>query len=228
MNLNIESLSQALDLPIPTVERWVRQGRIPVKKRGISYIFSKTVIEKWARKHHLPFVLPQSSQAAAADETAETLVTALENGDIFHNIAGDSVHSVLLDAVERITFMEQDQKECLYDQLLERERLTSTGIGHGIAIPHPRSPISGTIAQPAIVTCFLDQSIDYRALDDKPVFVLFILISPSVKQHLQLLSRLSFCLRNESFIRFLKEKPPASLLFKEIANVEKELDVGEK
>jgi PTS system nitrogen regulatory IIA component len=118
-------------------------------------------------------------------------------------------------------------KKELYRLLLERERLTSTGIGKGIAIPHPRDPLSDTLKNPLISTCFLENPVDFGAVDDRPVFVLFILLSQSIEIHLHLLSRFSFCVRDNSFVEFLKKSPDEASFFAKIADFEKQLDRAE-
>jgi nitrogen PTS system EIIA component len=60
-------------------------------------------------------------------------------------------------------------------------------------------------------------------VDGLPVFVLFILLSPSVKIHLHLLSRLAFCVRDASFVDFLKQVPSPEELLEKVKNLENAL-----
>ncbi len=110
--------------------------------------------------------------------------------------------------------------------MLEREALTSTGIGRGVAIPHPRTPLSDALKAPSITTCFLEKPIDFNSVDDRPVFVMFILLSTSVKVHLHLLSRLSFWVRSAAFVDFLKTAPDPDALFARVVEFEAQLDGG--
>ena len=55
------------------------------------------------------------------------------------------------------------------DSLLAREKLGSTAMGHGIAIPHVRNPVILHITRPAVTICFLKQPIDFQAIDGQPV-----------------------------------------------------------
>ncbi len=78
----------------------------------------------------------------------------------------------------------------IFDSLLNRERLGSTGLGHGVAIPHGRS--AGTQqAIAAMVT--LDNGVDYDAPDHQPVDILFALVVPeeSTDEHLKTLAQLA-------------------------------------
>jgi PTS system nitrogen regulatory IIA component len=103
---------------------------------------------------------------------------------------------------------------------LARENLQSTGIGEGVAIPHVRNPIVLHVPRPIVTLCFLDQPIDFGALDGKPVHALFSLICPTVRAHLALLSRLAFALHDERFKRVIAERGPADEVLAEARRVE--------
>jgi PTS system nitrogen regulatory IIA component len=62
------------------------------------------------------------------------------------------------------------------------------------------------------------------AVDSRPVFVLFLLLSPTPREHLQILSRLSFCVRDDAFVAFLKDRPDTDDFFARIAAFEQALD----
>jgi len=78
----------------------------------------------------------------------------------------------------------------LFDSLISRERLGSTGLGHGVALPHGR--ISGLEA-PIAAFMSLPTGVDYDAIDSQPVDLLFALLVPaeSTDEHLQILARLA-------------------------------------
>jgi PTS system nitrogen regulatory IIA component len=80
--------------------------------------------------------------------------------------------------------------EIVFERLLERERLGSTGLGHGIALPHARMKEVGE-AIGAFVQ--LQSGVDFDAIDEKPVDLAFALLVPesATEIHLQLLSRLA-------------------------------------
>ena len=101
--------------------------------------------------------------------------------------------------VEHMRLPDEVDREFVLRVLLARERLQSTGIGDGLAIPHVRNPIVLHVSRPMITLCFLERAIEFDALDGKPVFALFSLISPTVRAHLRLLSRLAFGLNQAGF-----------------------------
>jgi nitrogen PTS system EIIA component len=223
MKLTIDEVAQCLDVPSSTVERWIRQGRIPVGKSGGECVFQRPILEVWAKKHNLSFMLPPKKVKKNLEGKPVSLFNAMVFGGVNYGIEGDSVSEVLESAVKNIAFLDQIGQETLLGKLLEREEMASTGIGRGIAIPHPRTPLDESMEEPVIITCFLERPLDYRAIDGLPVFVLFILLSPSIKIHLQLLSRLAFCVRDGSFVDFLKQVPAHEELFEKVENLENAL-----
>lgn len=91
----------------------------------------------------------------------------------------------------------------IFDSLLSRERLGSTGLGHGIAIPHGRLK-DGQRTIGALIK--LQQGIDYDALDQQPVDLLFALLVPeeSTEEHLQLLAKLAEMFSNREVVAQLR------------------------
>ncbi|MFP4682249.1 MAG: PTS sugar transporter subunit IIA [Ectothiorhodospira sp.] len=78
----------------------------------------------------------------------------------------------------------------IFDSLLARERLGSTGLGHGVAIPHGRLEGAGEACAALLK---LDRGVDYDAPDNEPVDLLFALVVPadSTDEHLQILAVLA-------------------------------------
>lgn len=224
MKMTINEVAQCLRLPVSTVERWIRQGRIPIQRTENGYIFNESALEKWATMYKLPFSLPEKINTTPNKPRMEKLMPAMKRGGLLYDIKGNDVETVLKNAVENIHFLSSAIKEELYRRLLERERLTSTGIGKGVAIPHPHDPLADVLTNSIISTCFLEKPVDFNAVDGKPVFVMFILLSPSTKRHLHLLSRLSFCIRDDAFVESLKTIPDSKAFFIKITDCEKQLD----
>lgn len=228
MKLTIHEIAQSLYLPLGTIRRWIRQGRIPIHKSGSGFVFNEAILSKWAATHNLTFSPPQKDLEKHGNPELVGLSSAIKRGGVFYDVKGKDVASTLKAAVEKVNVLTNHSKDKLYQRLLERENLTSTGIGKGVAIPHPHKPLQEADFLPFITTCFLETPIEFAALDGKLVFVLFILLCPSVKSHLHLLSRLAFCIRDDSFVDFLKTYPSTDKLLLKIAGFEKQLDQAEQ
>ena len=100
----------------------------------------------------------------------------------------------------------------IFDVILQRERLGSTGVGNGIAIPH------GKLAHlPAIIGLFarLDQPVDFEALDDQPVDLVFLLLAPegAGADHLKALSRIARVLRDPTMVAKLRASDTESAIY---------------
>lgn len=91
----------------------------------------------------------------------------------------------------------------IFDVVLQRERLGSTGVGAGIAIPHGKlkglSKITGIFAR-------LETPVDFEALDDQPVDLVFMLLAPegAGADHLKALSRIARALRDQDLVARLR------------------------
>ena len=100
----------------------------------------------------------------------------------------------------------------IFDTLMQRERLGSTGVGRGIAIPHGR--MAGL---PRIVSVFarLDEPIDFEALDNEPVDLIFLLLAPEQAgaDHLKALARISRLLREPSTIERLRSSRDRAAIY---------------
>ncbi len=220
MKMTVDQIVCALALPQRKIERWIRQGRIPLNRRGDICLFDRLALERWAEQHHLRFSTDTHPSANGKRPPSENLCAALDQGGIHYHIEGQAVDAIIGNAVERLTVVAPEIKPNLVAKLMERENLTSTGLGNGIAVPHPREPESLTITTASISACYLKTPVDFKALDGKPVSLLFILLSPSVRTHLQLLSRLSYCLRNRAFVTFLHSSPQPDKLRERFAAME--------
>ena len=220
MKMTIDQIACALALPQRKIERWIRQGRIPLNRRGNMCFFDRLALERWAAAHHLKFSTANNATGECQPAAAENLLSALEEGGIHYNIAGQEDDAIIVNAVERLTVIDAETKPDLAAKLMEREKLTSTGLGNGIAVPHPREPESLSITEASISVCYLANPVDFNALDGKPVSLLFVLLAPTVRIHLQLLSRLSYCLRDRAFVTFLHSRPQPDKLLARFAAME--------
>jgi PTS system nitrogen regulatory IIA component len=198
MQLGVRDVSKLLNVSEKTIYRWVSQGILPAYRVNEQYRFNRAELLEWATSRRM------NVSAALFDEPESStpipsLVEALQAGGIFYRLSGHDKESALRAVVEHMRLPEEVDREFLLRVLLAREALQSTGIGDGIAIPHVRNPIVLHVPRPTITLCFLEKAVDFGALDGKPVHVLFTLVSPTVRAHLRLLSRLAFALHDPGF-----------------------------
>lgn len=140
------------------------------------------------------------------------IVQMIRSGGVYYHISGVTAEAVFHDAVSRIPLPASVDQETLLTGLLEREKLMSTSIGYGVALPHPRVPLVSDPADERIYVCYLDRGVHFDAMDGIPVHVLFLILSSSTGNHLGILSGLSYLLQQQSFREALRTKPDTAEL----------------
>ena len=105
----------------------------------------------------------------------------------------------------------------IFDSLIGRERLGSTGLGAGVALPHGR--VNG-LREPIGALAVLRQGIDFDAIDSKPVDLLFALLVPeeSTDEHLQILARLAAMFSDQDFCMRLRDCRDSDQCFELVNN----------
>jgi PTS system nitrogen regulatory IIA component len=137
-----------------------------------------------------------------------TLAAALTTGGELRDVSGDSKETVLREVVNRMELTSGIDREFLWQLLVNREVSGSTGVGGGIALPHPRHPVVLPVGAPGITLCFLRHAIDFGALDGLPVDTFFVLVSRSVRSHLTLLAQVATALNDQQFRGLVVRKAP--------------------
>jgi nitrogen PTS system EIIA component len=199
MQIDVKEAARLLSVSEKTIYRWIKQGDLPAYRINDMYRFNRAELLEWATARRVGVSPDIFADGAPAEETLPGLEEAIRAGGIHYRVAGSAKAEVLASVVELMQLPEEVDKKFLLSVILARESLGSTGFGGGIAIPHVRNPIVLHIPRPAITLCFLETPIEFGAIDGKPVSTLFTLVSPTVRAHLHLLSRLTFGLRRPEF-----------------------------
>lgn len=201
-----------LGVSAETVRRWARQGRLGVLQPTGEFQVNLAELQAWARDQGLRLQEPSSSSASVAASRAQSLpplCAALARGRILSGVAGSTLEEVLHALVVAAPLVDAADRNALLKQLKEREAMASTGLGSGVALPHPRSPSAAFVREPIVIIATLAKPVDWRALDGKPVHSVILLVSPTPQQHLQVLSRIAFLLREPRFLGALERRAAA-------------------
>jgi PTS system nitrogen regulatory IIA component len=122
----------------------------------------------------------------------------------------------LQELAARAAELSGQSERAIFEILLQREKLGSTGVGNGIAIPHGKLPklnkLFGLFAR-------LDRPIDFEALDGQPVDLVFLLLAPegAGADHLKALARVARLLRDSDTVRKLRNSRDAEALYAVLA-----------
>ena len=131
---------------------------------------------------------------------------------ILANLKAGSKKQALQDMARRAAELTGQHERAVFDVLLERERLGTTGVGHGIAIPHGKLPglerVHGVFAR-------LERPIDFDAIDEQPVDLIFLLLAPehAGADHLKALARVSRLLRDQGMCDKLRGSDSADAIY---------------
>ena len=136
----------------------------------------------------------------------------IDQDSVLLNLKSSSKRQALMELSKRIADNNNLSEREIFDVLLEREKLGSTGIGEGIAIPHGK--LKGL---EKICGCFvrLNKPIDFESIDGKPVDLIFLLLAPenSGVQHLKALALMSRIMGNKTFCNKLRSSDSAESIF---------------
>ncbi len=116
------------------------------------------------------------------------------------------------------------KKERLVQVLMEREKLGTTGIGEGIAIPHGKIDV---LKAPLLSFGRSKKGINYGSIDNRPVHLFFLLVAPenSSGLHLHILARIAKLLKNNKFKKRLLEAKTKDEIYKIIIEADKEINI---
>jgi len=201
MQIGMREAAGLLGVPEKTLMKWIRDDSLPAVKVGGQFRFNRTELLEWATSRQIPVSSELfSTEKRDGESCAAGLWRAIQAGGIRYDVPGTDRHSVLEHTLGLMPIPGDIDRAFLLQVLEAREDLSSTGIGDGIAIPHVRNPIVLSIPEPMITLAFLEKSVEFGAIDGRPVHTLFMMISPTVNSHLDILSRLAFALRQPAFM----------------------------
>ncbi len=217
MILTLKELAEYLKISERSVQRMVKSGQIHGSKLGGQYRFNGSEIDriffqdKGASEDYVPlselthtmFEIPISrlitENRVVLDMKATCMAEAIEEltpPDVFNNL--------VLDINE------------LRSKCLEREKLLNTGVGKGLAIPHPRDPVTSLRAPGCVVIGISKKGVDYSAkfknikeglpdivsspVDGEPIRLFFFICAQNIELHLHLMGKIATLARDKAFI----------------------------
>lgn len=181
------------------VYRWVDDGEIPFRRVRDQVRFNRTDLLEWATSRRLSVSLEAFDADLDPEDRAPSLARALERGGAHRDLQATDRDSALRAAVAATPLPTSVEREFLVDVLVAREHSCSTAIGEGIAIPHVRQPVVAPGAMVLVSVSFLREAVPFGAADGKPVATVFLIVSPTVRTHLQMLAHLARALLDPGF-----------------------------
>jgi nitrogen PTS system EIIA component len=223
LQLTVRDVAGIFNISEKTVFNWIKHRNLPVYHVDEAYRFSRSELLEWASATHTDVTSEIINTSDQDPLLMPCLDEAIQAGGVNYGVSGTDKASVLDSVVQSLNLPGEVDRSFLYQVLLSRESLGSTGIGDGIAIPHVRNPIVLQIPRSMISLSYLEHAVDFGALDGRPVSILFTLISPTVRTHLNLLSKLSFALSDARFKTVIKQQASPDAILAEARRIEEKL-----
>lgn len=211
MELHSNEVAQLLHLPEAEVRERALAGQLPHMEFQGRLRFNRQAILEWALERGHPLHLGVAPAGPVAGGLP-SLLDLFSPRHFYYDVPGANFAEVLGAALARFQLPPDADKDLIHDLLLSREKLMSTALGDGLAIPHLRVPVVVDAPGPLLGVFFTREPIEMGALDGKPVHTLFLLLSLTPKQHLELLARLASLFREAAFVDLLRSRASAGVL----------------
>lgn len=211
--LTLAEVASYLKIAEKTVLRMIARDEIPCVKVASQWRFMKGMIDDWLISRMN--VVPQNDLARVLEQPHGLLPLSrlLRAESILTEIVPGTKRQILEQLIKPLVqeeFVVNPQD--FLDKLLKREKMVSTAIGRGIAIPHLRHPKENPGGEPRLVLGVCRPGTDYESLDGKLTHLFFLVISDSEVLHLRTLAKLNQILREGDFTQRLIDAPQGAHL----------------
>lgn len=220
MDLKIKDVADLLNVSETTIRRWLTDGKIPAYKINNQYRFNRSEIQSWltgqridgpkiAKSTHAHIPTPEIKVSGGSKQFC--LYRALHKGAVHADIPGNEKEIFIRNAMKQIAQDLSLDADVLSELFLERERMQSTALNNGIAVPHTRDFLLNG-HQDVVVVVFPEDPLSFGALDGQPVHTCFFLFASDDKRHLHLLAKIAHLSTQKEALDLLRSKPPKEAL----------------
>lgn len=204
MILTLKELAEYLRVNERTILRMLHNGKIQGAKMGGQWRFNGSQIDK-VFFPTTPIGEDDVPLSVLTRPLIGTTVSRMMDTErIIMDLQGQDGNSVIAELTSHRIFnnLVLDVHD-LREKCLARESVLSTGVGNGVAIPHPRDPVPTLRVPACVIYGYSKNGIDFNASDGQPVHHFFLLCSQNIELHLHLMGCMARLLRDENFMQSL-------------------------
>jgi excisionase family DNA binding protein len=227
--LTTKELAEYIKLNEKTVIKLAQNGQIPGVKIGNQWRFHLSAIDDYL----------QEKIVHAPDRKLDMIINAapeimplsrLTNHNLFEIDSKARTSTSVLTELAQLAYMNTltPSADALIIQLKKREKMLSTAIGNGIAVPHPRHPSPQLFNEPKIVILRTKTGIDYKSPDNKPVRLFLMTCAPNELVHLRLLAKISRLLHASTVVDKLMQANDKTEMFQILLEFDRDLQFQNK
>ena len=212
--LTLAEIANYLKVAEKTVLRMIQKDEIPCVKIASQWRFDKKLIDEWIHSKMHKIHTDELTLLMQSDPDCVPLSRLTDEHFILLNMKKGSAEDFLKDLSKPLVEAGMvENHERFVEKLISREKMISTALGGGIAMPHIRNPKENTSHRPAIVVGICPEGMEYNAPDDEPVKLFFLIYTNNEIAHLRIISKLNTFLRNfAEFNDFLTAESPKDVI----------------
>jgi len=201
--MTIKEVAKYLKMNERTVYKLIQAGQIPAAKLGKQWRLDKGKLNEW-----IGFQMADMANEDLAllekdhKEVVIKIVPLLKEKQVIFNFYAASKSQAIQKLVQVLVSnnnISPVEGKNLLRNVMERERLCSTAIGEGVAVPHPRDAVISKLKKPLLAAGICSQGMDFESIDGKPTNIVVLVSAPRNDIHLKLMARLSRLLRDKVF-----------------------------
>lgn len=201
--LTIREFAKLYKMKESNVKKLIEEHKIPARKVGSQWKIEKGNLNSWLAKNIKSMSSEKLEDIEVDDRNKSIKINPLLNEkNIIFNPNSFTKIQIIQELIDRLSVLKKlsaEKKRKIMEAVIMRERLCSTAISDGIAIPHPRSAMPEIVQEPNIVLAISPRGIDFEADDGQKTKLFFLLCAPRNDIHLKIMARLSRLLREPVF-----------------------------
>ncbi len=196
MSLSVKEVAELLVVDENAIHAWVVSGRIPYHRVGGEVCFFTNELRDWAvaAGYKIDKRLPKM-----ADNTGLSLAAAVGRGGVFTQLDGREPTTLIGQLMAAMRLPEHIERAEILAKVLEREKMASTAIGSGIAVPHMHASLD-SIETPYVACGLLHEPV---AWGNGTVNIVFLPLCPNMRNHLNLLMKIASLGKNPHMLELL-------------------------
>lgn len=199
--MTLAEVAEYLKISEKSVLRMIQKEQIPCAKVGNQWRFMRSMIDDWLMSKMNVYPQNDLSRIMNLEHQFFSISRMIKRNWVIFDIEPGTKEQVLRRLIQPLYDEEIIQDpEVFLGKLMERERMVSTAIGKGVAIPHVRNPQENPNGKPVLIIGICKDGTVYDSLDGELTRLFFLLYTDSEILHLRMMRKLSQILRNKELI----------------------------
>jgi nitrogen PTS system EIIA component len=223
MKFSVKDVAEMMKVSEKTIYRMIKNETIPCFRVGGQWRFDVQEIISWMEDTRAFSYDTALRAPSKEDEEHISISEFLQRGGIYYDVSGATKETAILHSLERIqTRIPHMDTKNFFTSIMERERLCPTSVGHGIAIPHPRS-FRTFMEISYIALCFLEKPIPYGAMDKEDVDTLVFIFPRSERRFLRIESKLLRLFKDDEVMSTVRKAATGDTICRVLSRKEAEI-----